>query len=777
MRITPSPRILKMLGQIEFAEWQCLAELIDNSIDALRQAESSGTSKLPDDDYCIEVYLPDAPVTRTSTVEVRDHAPGMTPERLQQAVRAGWSGNDQFDQLGLFGMGFNVATARLGKVTTVITTQKSDQSWIGVEIDLDNLGEDFEAKDIARTKDDPVVHGTCVTISELEPERADLLVRRQSAIRSKLGHIYSWILSNTKVKIRVNGRLVTPKKPCVWGDNRSVTRGSGKSSEVIPAVIRIEEHLGSADACADCGNWQAIGDGQCRVCGSKNISSRDRKIHGWLGIQRYLHSNSYGIDFLRNGRKIVTSDKELFTWLDSNNPSAVPEPEYPVEVPADQGRIVGEIHLDHVPVHYMKDRFDTADRAWRSAIEFLRGPGPLKPQRAKQLGYPVNNSPLGRLFRGFRRNDPGFAYLVPGDGTRAINQQAQEWGLKFDRGDSDFQGDTKWWEAVVYHEKQVALKNAPPEASSDDANVKAVLEALEGADGKDKDDSSSDGHSNESKEVKPLTTHDKIQLLLKDAISHPILTREVYSRSLGESLNVRAYTIANSPLIDGNNNSHTSIWLSPAEGGAVNLFIDPNHESFTVHGIDVLDLAIAQLSHFMLVRSQSTAHSISQIIFELRRENFSDEKTDFVTVQASARDLLNQAKSNLVPLAAEDSNRAWGLLSSNEIAHMESSGALSGKSSSVIDSSDSDFIDNAPFLYLLKLFDDWPELFLDGNIFKSRYKTLSDENAKQVSKSRIASLLIDVIAISSEERSPSSLNQLKRARLAVEMLRSEMRPS
>ena len=32
--ITPSPRVLRMLGQIDFAPWQCLAELIDNSIDA-----------------------------------------------------------------------------------------------------------------------------------------------------------------------------------------------------------------------------------------------------------------------------------------------------------------------------------------------------------------------------------------------------------------------------------------------------------------------------------------------------------------------------------------------------------------------------------------------------------------------------------------------------------------------------------------------------------------------------------------------------------------------
>ena len=40
--ITPSPRVLRMLGQIDFKPWQCLAELIDNSIDAFLDQNSEG---------------------------------------------------------------------------------------------------------------------------------------------------------------------------------------------------------------------------------------------------------------------------------------------------------------------------------------------------------------------------------------------------------------------------------------------------------------------------------------------------------------------------------------------------------------------------------------------------------------------------------------------------------------------------------------------------------------------------------------------------------------
>ena len=36
--ITPTPRILRTLGDIPFEVWQCLAELADNSLDAFRDS-------------------------------------------------------------------------------------------------------------------------------------------------------------------------------------------------------------------------------------------------------------------------------------------------------------------------------------------------------------------------------------------------------------------------------------------------------------------------------------------------------------------------------------------------------------------------------------------------------------------------------------------------------------------------------------------------------------------------------------------------------------------
>ena len=38
--VTPNPRILQMLGEIDFSPWQCIAELVDNSLDAYFSATS-----------------------------------------------------------------------------------------------------------------------------------------------------------------------------------------------------------------------------------------------------------------------------------------------------------------------------------------------------------------------------------------------------------------------------------------------------------------------------------------------------------------------------------------------------------------------------------------------------------------------------------------------------------------------------------------------------------------------------------------------------------------
>ena len=84
--ITPTPRILRTLGEIPFQTWQCIAELVDNSIDAFLS-----NTGLEDREQRITVtWSSDSVGAADRTLEVSDNAAGMSIDQLQNAVRAGY---------------------------------------------------------------------------------------------------------------------------------------------------------------------------------------------------------------------------------------------------------------------------------------------------------------------------------------------------------------------------------------------------------------------------------------------------------------------------------------------------------------------------------------------------------------------------------------------------------------------------------------------------------------------------------------------------------------
>ena len=122
INVMPHPRILGVLGDIEFAAWQCLAELVDNAFDVFQSSPETGGER-----PTVSISLPTAQDTRsTAEVIVQDNGRGMSLDEVRNAISAGWSGNGRHGALGLFGMGFNIATARLGRKTVVRTGRSGD---------------------------------------------------------------------------------------------------------------------------------------------------------------------------------------------------------------------------------------------------------------------------------------------------------------------------------------------------------------------------------------------------------------------------------------------------------------------------------------------------------------------------------------------------------------------------------------------------------------------------------------------------------------------------
>jgi hypothetical protein len=109
-------------------------------------------------------------------------------------------------KLGLFGMGFNVATARLGQMTTLLSTREGDPEWVGVEIDLQTLRGGFRVPVIRRPKRSPDEHGTRVEVTGLAQLAIDLgRSQKQRYLRDRLGGVYSYLLEAEEFVGDANG--------------------------------------------------------------------------------------------------------------------------------------------------------------------------------------------------------------------------------------------------------------------------------------------------------------------------------------------------------------------------------------------------------------------------------------------------------------------------------------------------------------------------------------------------------------------------------------------
>lgn len=787
MKITPSARVLRMLGEIDFDEWQCVAELIDNSFDDFAEIRRGKTPWAGG--FRVSVQLPSSP---SGEFVVADTGRGMSYDRLEHSVRAGWSGNDPHDKLGLFGMGFNVATARLGRRTRVLTTRQGDPEWIGVEIDLDRVKDDFEADDITEPKTDINEHGTRIVIDHLQRDRADWLRRNGSALRNTLGGVYSWLLEHEPFELWVGGIRVKPVRHCRWGDERFVMY-NGK--ERIPAYIPIDEKLEDGLACSVCGQWELLGESRCASCGSDQLVARARRIHGWVGIQRYLHKREYGIDFLRNGRKILRWDKQLFTWRNPDGSVGNEEPEYPAEIAHQGGRLIGEIHLDHVPVTYQKDAFQYGDRSWRSAVEVLRGRGPLLPQRASQLGYPENTSPIGLLFKGFRRNDAGERCLIPGDGRNPIHDDTRRWGQRFQSGDPDYQTDERWWQAVLDHEriKKHGKEDKATASTPGKPDEDAVLQALgahvtvstppgesPNAPSAESNDSAasvdkSGGTARTTPAKPPIkeTRQERYERYMANSVTYPELSRSVGHPRIG-FLQIDGRRITGGVLSDDEGNP-APIVLEQRRGNQSTAFIDLHHDVFHRFGTDPVDLLLAEAAAVLKVQTGS-AWNLSQLMAAFRSNSFPGTALEPHMVTADAKELLHEIRVRMATAVdrSGEPGRAYQFLSPDELTATESAMIANGSGAATKGLSESGaFLLHVPPLFLVRLLEEWPEAFMDGQVFRSLYTSITSAAARRLSLARITGYLSDIASQASFDGASLPI-QMMRTKLSTRLLADEL---
>ncbi len=733
--ITPSPRVLRMLGQIDFAPWQCLAELIDNSIDAfIDQARDGAPAAAPK----IWVDVPGEKELKAGRGEVivRDNGNGMSIGNLQDAVRAGYSGNDPVEKMGLFGMGFNISTARMGRKTEIWTTRTDDSDWTGLVIDFDHLEQQktFNVPVRQRPKTpkelEERVRGTEIKITRLEVDRVMSLIKGvgKRRTRERLGKIYGRVMRRLEISINYAGDAVTPTKHCVWDAKRSVeTKAFGN----VPAQIEIDETLDERNFCSTCWVWLSDIEDECPACGhSDNIVRRSRTLKGWLGIQRYFDKENFGIDLVRNGRVIQESDKSFFTFNREDGDTIL---EYPIDATHWGGRIVGELEIDFVRVSHQKDSFDKHDPEWKKVVNLVRGTSPLQPQIAKRLGLAQNTSPMARLFTGYRKGAAGLGSLVPGtpDGTGLNAGLVKEYVDKFYDGDLDFQDDDKWYELVLQAERAKHGGSSGADEFAGDLPI-GDDNAESGIDQEPADDVESDTE-NSNKEGAPDTYSPDLDTSLSRTYEVPELPGDILIKvtALRHKADIGGHPYRVTPKgfdlqFDYNGDS-------------------PFFEDNVLQPSDYLIVDVAQQA--ITVASQSIRdYPVSYVGKLLREKYFPQDSSDISQAAKSSSTLLAELRRhfdenlpNVAPIDLES-------ILSHELDHIR---RVAFRSESLTNAQADECVRNGEFArfasedYLKDLVELWPAIVMDGEFFDRPYEPLSADQRRQA-LSQVVECLKDV---------------------------------
>jgi hypothetical protein len=455
--INPDPKVLIALTHTPLKPLDALCELIDNGIDSFRTGKLQGE---PERHPLVEVTVPGEAETRRGegVVRVVDNGPGLDREGLGDALSVGFSGKNRYDTLGLFGMGFNIATGKLGRHTTVTTARRQDDFALRVVLDLPAVVKSRKFEVPVDVIDKPVNfgHGTIVDVTDWWPEGdanagfvSQLAHIQKPQLRLQIGRRYATVLRKDdpdRIRLRVNDETVEPFEHCVWSQQRFVERqGWG----MIAARHDVDRVIFAQRRCVNDGTALDDPSSVCVECGGSEFRTVEERIRGWVGIQRFDDDNRFGIDLIRNGRAIRVAEKDaFFNYADEVG-------EAKKEYPTDQltGRIVGEVHLDHVPVDFQKQDFQRSGEEWQRAIAFLRG-GSLLP--GKWPDGARNETSVSKLFQGYRKvRNFGRPDMYMGRYDEATKKPVRigrevesDYYQRFLNREPGYHDDVRWWELV-----------------------------------------------------------------------------------------------------------------------------------------------------------------------------------------------------------------------------------------------------------------------------------------------------------------------------------------
>ena len=601
----------------------------------------------------------------------------------------------------------------------------------------------------------------------MKPNQRAYLARanNRNTIRKHLARTYSALLIESDagaIRLSLNGTRIAPQRHCLWDASRSVELPDGGT---LSPVQLIDVPLAPRRYCTHCMRTLTADEETCPTASpSCNVEESPRRITGWVGVQRYLHNTEFGVDFIRNGRKIEIGNKDLFKWSDGDTE----EVEYPIDDPRNRGRFVGEIHIDHCRVSYTKNRFERDDPSWGEMLRVVRGDGPLRPVAAKRLGYDANPSPLYTLFQAFRRSSP---QGKNGLWSRVLvvknNDRAQEMADYFAKGETEYLSDERWWQLVEEQDKEVLGQTDDP---GDPVDIPGGF-----VDEPDADPEPSDTGEPDSPAPQPPPSRRPLHELTRKYV-HPTFRVEY---------EIQAFAVQpdDPDLIAG------APWAFRLDDVATRTYaflVDQRNEMFRSTTMTPLDALLTELTHRTIdfLKGQAQDVTVAGVLADFRREYCVDSRLDPAEIIAFAAAVLDEI-ARAVPelLAPGQGAPLYAELTDAEQDAVAQRMANRNVANPAEALSDGSFWAYAEPRSLRGLFSRHPELFLDGKYWQDPYKMLDygsaqvTEDAKAVILSRYDAYLGDAVWLANQ--TPADLegttrDTLIRAACSLRLLKSDV---
>ena len=577
-----------------------------------------------------------------------------------------------------------------------------------------------------------------------------------------------------RLSILVNSVPAKPYRWCIWGEDRYVELAPVSrtgETENIYAVQEFNQLLGGGDYCTTCLAWMPPDMPEaplCVFCGQETLIQRVRRMKGWIGVQRHLHDDEFGIDFLRNGRAILQWDKRVFSW--TNPHTGQTEIEYPIdERRGGPGRIVGEVEIDHVPVHYQKDSFEEDHPLWHEVIENLRGLSPLRPVVARRRNFAVNQSLLAQIYRGFNRTRREEGGRIAGSERRRrdpwardliINQDAAlAYYERFLQEDPEYQTDQKWYEW---------MEAADLERDQDSS--------IENGD--------DNGHDPTPDPPPPGPRPRSEQDELRETAELDEALSGNYGFEPAREAEVSVYRTSNPMWVEVRNlRIGLPIKTFPNLDGTIECFYDQSHPRLLDDTDEVAELIVSEVSLIIQSRFYSR-FPYSYVLGPIRGARL--ERTSPADVEIRARNMIADLVPRLVRVYELDSSETESdlkdLLSEDEMEAISRGVAESGGDQNRLEA----VLGTGAFLTIVptiigRVVRQFPQVFLDGLLFSLPYSTLPqvlDESTRQelgmANAERVANLIDDIAgAVRTPSFESHQLRTLSRKRVAnsLELIR------